>query len=75
MELLDIGAVVGAILVICEAIKRAGVRAKFIPLIAILLGIVGAFLFGGLDWANILVGIILGLGTTLGYREVKKITE
>jgi uncharacterized membrane protein YecN with MAPEG domain len=71
MEIIEIGSVVGAILVICQAVKMAGVKSKYIPLLAILLGVGGAFMYGGIAWDSSLVGIILGLGTTLGFREVK----
>ena len=71
MDLKNVGEVIGAIVIICEAVKRLGVNSKYIPVLALLLGVGGALLFGGVDWANALVGITLGLGTTLGYREVK----
>jgi len=71
MELINFGEIVGAILVVCQAVKMAGVQSKYIPLLAILLGVVGAFVFGGVHWDGALVGIILGLGTTLTFREVK----
>lgn len=71
MELLNIGEVVGAILVICQAVKIAGLNTKFIPLLAILLGVLGAFIFGGVHWGGAVIGIILGLGTTLTFREIK----
>ncbi len=71
MSITSIGEIVGGILVICQAIKWTGFSKKFIPLLAIVLGVVGAFVFGGVDWANTLVGILLGLGTTLTFREIK----
>ena len=71
MEVIEIGSVVGAILVICQAVKMAGVKSKYIPLLAILLGIGGAFVYGGVQWGSTLVGIILGLSTTLTFRELK----
>lgn len=62
---------VGIIVVVCEAIKRAGVRARFIPLISILLGIGGSLFFFGADFLSVASGVLTGLGTTLGYREIK----
>ena len=71
MNPVSISEVIGAILVLCEGVKALGVNAKYIPLLAMILGIGGAFLVGGTSVVNTLVGILLGLGTTLGYREVK----
>lgn len=71
MEILNIGEVVAGILVVCQAVKIAGVKSKYIPLLAVLLGVGGAFLFGGIEWDSAFVGILLGLGTTLTFREIK----
>lgn len=71
----QLGEVVGAILVVCQAVKIAGVPKKYIPTLAILLGVGGAFLFGGVHWDSSVVGIILGLGTTLTFREVKAVVK
>lgn len=72
MEIESIGKIIVAILVICWAVKKAGLNSKYVPILAIFLGVGGAFLFGGLEWANLLIGLIVGLGTTLGYRETKQ---
>ena len=40
--LLQSSSIVVLIIAICEGIKRAGVDSRFIPIIAILLGIAGA---------------------------------
>ncbi len=75
MEIVSIGEIIGVVLVVCEVIKRAGLQSKYVPLLAIVLGVASSFFFGGIGWENTLIGVVLGLGTTLGYREVKKVTE
>jgi hypothetical protein len=75
MDSIQIVSLVGAIVVICEAVKKAGLQSKFVPLLSILLGVVGAFAFGGADLLSALSGILIGLGTTLGYRVTKEAIE
>jgi hypothetical protein len=71
MDVVQVGELVGGILVVCEAVKRAGLRAKYIPLLSAVLGVAGAVYFGGPDLLAAGAGVLVGLGTTLGYREVK----
>ena len=62
---------VGVIVVVCEAVKRAGLNSRYIPLLSLLLGIGGSLYFNGSDFLAVLNGVLVGLATTLGYREVK----
>lgn len=75
MDSIQIVALVGAVLVICEAVKRAGLQSKFVPLLAVILSIGGALWFGGVDLFSALTGVLVGLGTTLGYRVTKQALE
>lgn len=72
IDLTLVGKIVGSVFVLAQAIKMAGIKGKFIPLIAIALGIGASFLFGGVAWSSLALGVVLGLGTTLGFREVKE---
>lgn len=49
------------IVALTQIIKVSGLATKFVPLSALLLGVIGAFLIGGVHSAVILQGIIAGL--------------
>lgn len=63
------------IVVLCEGIKRAGLKSKYIPLLAALLGMGGGVYLGGANWISSTSGILVGLATTGGYTMFKKIQE
>lgn len=67
----QIGAIVIIVLAVCEGLKRAGVPARYIPLVSTLAGIAAALPFGGVNFLSVASGVILGLATTGGYRVVK----
>jgi hypothetical protein len=64
-------ALVVVIVAICEASKAAGVPSRFIPLISVVLGICGVWVFDHVNFLSTLAGVILGLATTGGYRLIK----
>lgn len=65
-----VGELVGVILIICWVAKMAGLPTKLIPLVALVLGGLGAYFFAGGQFIDALYGIFTGLATTLGYREI-----
>ncbi len=67
----QIGAIVIIILAVCESLKRAGVPSRFIPLTAVVVGILAALPFDGVNFLSVASGVILGLSTTGLYRVVK----
>lgn len=58
MNEVQIGFLVIVILGLCEAVKYAGLNTRWIPLIAIILGIIGAFFLGGANWLSMLAGLV-----------------
>lgn len=58
---LQSGSIVVLIIAICQGIKRAGISSRYIPIIAIVLGIIGAVYFDGVNWLATASGIILSL--------------
>lgn len=70
----EIAALVVIIIGICEAIKYAGMNTRWIPLIAVLLGIVGTLIIGTTGWLTILAGVMSGLAASGLYAGVFKTT-
>ncbi len=69
---LQIGALVVVIIGVCEALKYAIGKSRWIPLISVVLGLIGAyFIDGGVNFISTASGVILGLSTTGGYALVK----
>ena len=69
-----VGAIVVLIIAICQAIKIAGLPSRWIPLLAVALGIAGAFFFGnGSGLLTIGSGVIVGL-TSAGFFDLVKQT-
>lgn len=68
---LQISSIVVIIMGICEALKKAGVPTRWIPMISVVLGIISAFFVGGVSFLSVASGVILGTGTTGLYRVVK----
>lgn len=75
MDSIQIAELVGIILIVCWVAKQVGLKSNLIPVLALVLGGVGAFYFSAGDWLTSLFGVFTGLATTLGYREVKGSTE
>ena len=69
-----VGAIVVVIITICQAVKIAGLPSRWIPLLAIALGIVGAYFFGnGSSLLIVSSGVIVGL-TSAGMFDLVKQT-
>ena len=64
------------ILAVVQAVKLTGVNRKWLPLTAVVLGIIGGLVFQGSDIDSILNSIITGLAATglweVGTRSVGK---
>ena len=69
---LQIAALVTVIVGLCEAIKYAIGNSRWIPLSAVVMGIIGAYFIDGVGFLSTAAGVILGLSTTGGYAVVKK---
>ncbi len=67
----QIGALVTVIIGLCEALKYAIGDSRWIPLLAVLLGIAGSFFFDGVNFLSTSAGVIIGLSTTGGYQVIK----
>lgn len=72
MEDLQLVSLVAIIIALCEAIKRAGLSTRWIPLIAVVLGITGAVYFWGSSWMIAGAGIITSLVAQGLYSSFKK---
>ncbi len=68
---LQIGALVTIIVGLCEALKYAIGDSRWIPLFSVILGLIGAYLLGGVNFLSTGAGVVLGLSTTGGYALVK----
>ena len=71
MTTLEIGYLVVIVIGLCEGLKYAGLQARLLPLVAAILGLVGALVFGGASFLSAGAGVVTGLATTGGYRLVK----
>ena len=61
------------IIAICQALKEAGVSTRFIPIISIILGILGATFYGGVHgWLEIAAGVATGLTASGLFSAFKK---
>lgn len=63
MEQTILGAVLMVIIGICQTMKVFGVPSRWIPLVALFLGVALSFLAGGASWAQLFSGVILGLSS------------
>lgn len=71
MTNIELGYLVVIIVALCEAAKYAGLQSRWIPLLSVLLGLAGAFFWGGASFLSLGAGVVVGLATTGGYRLVK----
>jgi hypothetical protein len=69
---IEIGYIVVVVVGICEAVKYAGLKSRYIPLLAVVLGLVATYFFSSeVNWLSSFAGVMIGLATTGGYRVVK----
>lgn len=69
---IEVGYIVIITMALCQALKYAGVKGRWIPLIGVVIAIVLSFIFGGVDGLGVSAGVLLGLGTSGLYDLVKK---
>jgi hypothetical protein len=72
MSYTQIGLIVVLVAAICEAVKYAGLKKRWIPLLSVVLALGGTYLFDGVNFLSTGAGVILGLGTSGLYDVVKK---
>lgn len=72
MNYTQIGLIVVIVGAICEALKYVGVHSRWMPLIAIVLGLAGAFVFDGINFLSTGAGVVIGLSTSGIYDVVKR---
>jgi hypothetical protein len=72
MEYTQVGLIVVLVIAICEGAKFARLPSRWVPLLSVLLGIAGAFVFDGVNFLATAAGVVLGLGTSGLYDVVKK---
>jgi len=72
MEQTLVGALVVVIVAATQVIKNLRfVSTRYVPLIAILLGISGSFTLGGVEWLSVASGVIIGLSSVGLYSGFK----
>ena len=72
MDNIQVGLIVVLVVGICEAVKYAGLKSRWIPLLSVVLGLAGVYYFDGVNFLASAAGVILGLSATGGYALVKK---
>lgn len=72
MTLTMISGLVLVIVAVCQGVKYAGVSSRYIPILAIVLGIAGAVYLAGADWLEVASGVIAGLTSSGLYSGLKK---
>ncbi len=60
------------IMALCEAIKYTRVAPRWIPLIAVILGVTGAVFIGKDGWLDLAAGVVTGLSSSGLYSVYKK---
>jgi len=74
MEPAIVGGLVALIVAICQFLKvNFLASARYVPLIAIGLGIVLAFLVSGIAWVEIATGVVLGLSASGIFSATKSV--
>ena len=71
MNTQEIGYVLVIVTAIVQAIKLSNVNKRWIPVIAVSLGVIGGVFLGGIGWLAAVAGIMTGLGS-IGLYEVTK---
>ena len=73
MNEVQIGALVIVIISLCQAIKYANViNTRYIPLMAIVLGIAGSLYLGGASWLSVLAGVVTAFTASGIFSAFKK---
>ena len=72
MNYTQIGLIVVIVGAICEGLKYIGVHSRWMPLISIILGLGGAFIFDGVNFLSTGAGVMIGLSTSGIYDVVKR---
>lgn len=73
MDNIQIGYIVVLVLGVTYAIKKAGINSRYLPLIALLLGVGTTYLFSGnVSFLATVSGVILGLSSSGLYDFGKK---
>ena len=67
-----IAALVVVIIGICQAVKYAGIKTRWIPLLAIILGIAGSLYIGGVNWISVLAGIVTAFIASGAFSAFKR---
>ena len=73
MELTQVGMLVVLVIAVTEAIKKAGVNSRYIPLVALALSIGASLALDGISWLSTASGVILGLTSSGLFSVVKKV--
>lgn len=58
MNDVQMGVIVVVIIGLCQAAKYAGLNTRWIPLMAIVLGVAGSVYAGGANWLSLLAGLV-----------------
>lgn len=64
-------ALIAVIIALCQAVKYTRFPNRYIPLLAIALGIVGSVYIGGTEWLQIAAGVLAGLSSAGLYSGFK----
>jgi hypothetical protein len=57
---------------LCQAIKMTKIDSRWIPLIAVSLGIAGSMSMGGAGWMELAAGVVTGLSSSGLYSVYKR---
>lgn len=69
----ELGSLVVVIIAVVEAVKRSNVISnRFIPLVAVVLGVAGALYFGGVSWLAVAAGVFTSLASSGLYSSFKR---
>lgn len=73
----EIGAIVAIIIALSQLFKNSGVKAKFIPLINVVLGLLAGFFFidAGTIQESVMYGLMIGLGASGLFDMSKVVTK
>ncbi len=67
--------IVPVILALVEILKKAGVPGKYAPLVSLVLGIGGMFLFSGFSLESGIKGLVFGLSASGLYSGTKAVVK
>ena len=72
MNEIQVGLLVVVIIGLCQAVKYAGLNTRWIPLLAIILGLAGSLYVGGVNWLSILAGLMTAFTASGIFSGFKK---